>query len=195
MMIRAGNNTILHLGKSEYCSGVWVTEDTTGELTGTKGTKITNAGGGAGGVLIDGREENNNGTFSDNGGPASKPSENPQDANGKPGGVVTMTYPAAANSMEAEEGQAYFSNLQYYYVRKLSRHPFLVADSDRSIQFNGFANYTPVLTADTTTEGVSYTKDVSISDEVLGTDTDMPSSCPLFGDGTSRRIGNRFQDG
>ena len=39
-------------------------------------------------VLIDGREENNNGTFSDNGGPASKPSENPQDANGKPGGVV-----------------------------------------------------------------------------------------------------------
>ena len=30
---------------------------------------------------------------------------------------------------------------------------------------------------DTTTEGISYTKDVSISDEVLGTDTDMPSSC------------------
>ena len=176
MMIRAGNNTILHLGKSEYCSGVWVTEDTTGELTGTKGTKITNAGGGAGGVLIDGREENNNGTFSDNGGPASKPSENPQDANGKPGGVVTMTYPAAANSMEAEEGQAYFSNLQYYYVRTVATS-VLVADSDRSIQFNGFANYTPVLTADTTTEGVSYTKDVSISDEVLGTDTDMPSSC------------------
>lgn len=176
MMIRAGNNTILHLGVSEFCSGVWMTEDTDGTVTGKKGTKITNAGGGSGGVLIDGREENNNGTFSNNGGPAATPSENPQDANGKKGGVVTMTYPAANNPITAAEGQAYFSNLQYYYVRTVATS-VLVADADRSIQFNGFANYTPVLTAGTTTEGVSYTKDVSISDEVLGTNTDMPSAC------------------